>query len=442
MVERERSRPDRGRVVIGMVGLDQHEVGALAVSQLLVRAGFEVVYLGAFNTAASLVAAAIEEDADVVGVSAHSWEFDGHVDALVEQCHDAGIAVVVGGSVLTETDRAKLGARGVDAVFLAYAAEDDIVSQLDRLVGDRRLGRAGESSTPLRSMPLAGRVIAVTGAARGLGRSYVDLLTVLGADVVANDIDDEALAELGATPIGSGRDPQRGTISSVAADVAASEGVDAIIATAIDSYGRLDGLVANAGLLRSGPILRLTADDVDTVLAVHVRGTFLLARAAGAYWRAEAREGRPVQGSIVTTTSSAGLYGFRAEAIYSAAKAAIAAFTIVAADEFARFGVTVNAVAPVARTRLTAWLADPDPAGDPLDAANVAPLVAWLVGPDSADVTGRVFEAGGGNVSVASGWTHGAEGELTAFSSQTDVDAVVRRLLAAAPLPTPIVTAT
>jgi methylmalonyl-CoA mutase C-terminal domain/subunit len=127
----------RGRVVIGMLGLDQHETGALAVSQLLVRNGFEVVYVGRFNTPEMLAEAAAQEDADVVGVSVHSWELDGYVDELVARCHEAGAAVVVGGSVLTERDRASLTARGVDAVFLAYAGEDEIVPELDRLVLQR-----------------------------------------------------------------------------------------------------------------------------------------------------------------------------------------------------------------------------------------------------------------------------------------------------------------
>ena len=233
-----------------------------------------------------------------------------------------------------------------------------------------------------------------------------------------------------------------GTVTTVAADVTSERGVDSIIATALDAHGRLDGVIANAGLLRSGPILRLTSDDVDTVLAVHVRGTFLLTRAAGVHWRSEAAAGRTVGGSIVTTTSSAGLYGFRAEAIYSAAKAAVAAFTIVAADEFARFGVTVNAVAPVARTRLTSWMPDPVGLDDPFDPAHVAPLIVWLLGPDATDITGRVFEVGGGRVSLPAGWTTGADDELWSTSDLTQVDATIRRLLSTSPAGAPILRAT
>lgn len=292
-------------------------------------------------------------------------------------------------------------------------------------------------ATPTPASTLSGRVIAVTGAARGLGRSYVELLARLGADVVASDIDAEPLADIGTAAARS-----CGTITPIAADATSERGVDSILGTALDQHGRLDGVVANAGLLRSGPILRLSADDVDAVLAVHVRGTVLLTRAAGAHWRGEAAAGRPPRGSIVTTTSAAGLYGFRAEAIYSAAKAAVAAFTIVAADEYARFGVTVNAVAPMARTRLTSWMPAPESGDDPMDPAHVAPLVAWLVGPDAAGVTGRVFEAGGGRVSLPTGWTSGADGELWSSTDLTQVGATVRGLISTSPVGTPMLRAT
>ncbi len=409
----------------------------MAVSQLLRRSGFEVVYLGPFNSADSLTTAAVQEDADIVGVSVHSWEFEAHLDALVRRCHDAGIAVVVGGSVLTENDRAGLARRGVDAVFLAYAPDDQIVAELDRLArrGDRPAAHTADAT------PLTGRAVVVTGAGRGLGQAYVDLLVTLGADVVAGDLDDDALQA--ATSAWHGRRAESaGRVESIVADVSSTDGVEALVGAALDRFGRVDGVVSNAGLLRSGPIVQLSVDDIDTVLAVHVRGTVLLARAAGSWWRAEAKAGRGTGGAFVTTTSSAGLYGFRAEAIYSAAKAAVAAFTLVAADELGRFGVTANAVAPVARTRLTSWMGDAGSDDDPLAAAHVAPLVAWLVGPDAADVTARVFEVGGGHVSVASGWTPGSEMALTAHTPHAEVGSIVRHLLAAAPAPTPIVTPT
>jgi methylmalonyl-CoA mutase cobalamin-binding domain/chain len=424
-----------------MVGLDQHEVGAMAVSQLLRRSGFEVIYLGPFNSAESLATAAIEEDADIVGVSVHSWEFEAHLDALVRRCHEAGVAVAVGGSVLTETDRADLARRGVDAVFLAYASDEEIVSALDHLVRrGERPSAGGEGDT---RPALAGRSIVVTGAGRGLGQAYVDLLVALGARVVAGDLDGDALADAAAARLRMDPDSP-GRVESVVADVTSAQGIDALVGTALERFGRLDGVVSNAGLLRSGPIVRLSVDDIDTVLAVHVRGTVLLARAAGSWWRSEHKAGRGIGGAFVTTTSSAGLYGFRAEAIYSAAKAAVAAFTLVAADELARFGVTANAVAPLARTRLTSWMGDvgTGPDDDPLAPGHVAPLVAWLVGPDAVDVTGRVFEVGGGHLSVASGWTPGPEVPLTARTTHAEVGTIVHHLLAAAAPPTPIVVPT
>lgn len=421
----------RGRIIIGTIGLDQHEVGALAVSRMLARHGFEVMYLGRFNTPAGLAGAAVEEDADVVGVSVHSWEYDAYVDDLARRCHEAGTAVVLGGSVLTEADRVALPARGIDAVFGAYATEDEIIPTIDALVERRRTGALwlGSESDPL---VLRDRVVVITGAARGLGRAYTTEAVRLGARVIANDIDAGELAEIA----GEG-------VTTVAADVSTPAGASAVVDAALESTGRLDGVVSNAGALRSGSILKVSPDDVDHVLGVHVRATFLLAQAAGKHWRAEAAEGRAPEASLVTTTSSAGLYGFRGEATYSAAKAAVAAFTIVAADEFARFGVTVNGVAPVARTRLTAWMGDPDsddPADDPLHPSHVAPFVCWLLGPAARQVSGRVFEIGDGSVSVATGWTPGEPEALPAHHDSAQVAAIMRRLVARAHPPRPILT--
>ncbi|MDP1804675.1 MAG: cobalamin-dependent protein, partial [Acidimicrobiales bacterium] len=183
----------RGRIIIGTLGLDQHEVGALAVSRMLARHGFEVMYLGRFNTPAGLASAAVPEDADVVGVSVHSWEYEAHVDDLVRRCHEAGTAVVLGGSVLTEADRVTLAARGIDAVFGAYAPDDEIVAEIDALVARRRAGAfwpSGESDP----LVLRDRVVVITGAARGLGRAYTAEAIRLGARVIANDIDAGELA--------------------------------------------------------------------------------------------------------------------------------------------------------------------------------------------------------------------------------------------------------
>lgn len=272
---------------------------------------------------------------------------------------------------------------------------------------------------------LAGRVVAITGAGGGLGRAYSTHLASLGARVVANDLDEVAYED--------------GIVAHIG-DISKEDCAADLIATALTRFGRLDALVNNAGILRSGLLLRLSARDWDDVQRVHLRGTFLTTRAAGAYWREQAKAGKPVQASVVNTTSAAGLYGFVGEAAYSAAKGGIASFTMVAAAELARYGVTANAVAPVARTRMTAvWAGETpgDPARDPLAPEHVAPLIAWLIGPDSRDVTARVFEIGNGSLAVVDGWRPVAKVDLPL--SEYRPDALVRPLLAKAPDPAPIV---
>jgi methylmalonyl-CoA mutase cobalamin-binding domain/chain len=427
----------RGRIVVGTLGLDQHEVGAMAVAQLLMRHGFEVVYLGRFNTPARLAAVAEQEDADVVGVSVHSWELAAYAGELVDACHAAGAAVAVGGSVLTEADERELARRGVDATFGPYAADDAIVARMDELVARARGGAIGATATGPDARgggALEGRVVAVTGAARGLGRAYVERLLAEGAAVVANDLDGAELEE-----------QARGVraLATVAGDVAAPATAPATVDAALARFGRLDAVIANAGLLRSGTLLKVDADDLDAVYAVHVRGTFLLLQAAGRHWRAEAKAGREVAAAALTTTSSAGLYGFVGEAAYSAAKAAIAALTVVAAEELGRYGVTVNAIAPVARTRLTAWMGEAEPeAADPFDPAHVAPAAAWLVSEAARHVTGRVFEVGGGTLSLADGWRAADETALPAGASVGTVGALLDGLVAAGPAPRAVLRAT
>jgi methylmalonyl-CoA mutase cobalamin-binding domain/chain len=413
----------RGRIVIGTLGLDQHEVGAMAVAQLLMRNGFEVIYLGRFNTPGKLAAVAREEDADVVGVSVHSWELAAYAPELVEACHAAGAAVAVGGSVLTESDERALAAQGVDATFGPYTPEETIVARLDELVARAR-GDELAAAQPVHRSPLAGRVVTVTGAARGLGRAYTELLVREGAAVIANDLDAEEL-------------PSHEAIAAVPGDVTDTATSAALVRAALDRFGRLDAIVCNAGLLRSGLLVKVAPEDFDAVQAVHVRGTFLLLQAAARHWRTEAKAGRPVEAAVVTTTSSAGLYGFLGEAAYSAAKAAIAAMTLVAATELERYGVTVNAVAPAARTRMTEWMgAAPDSESeDPYAAAHVAPVAAWLVSGAARHVTGRVLEVGGDKIAIADGWRQVASTTLPRNADVGDAGALVQQLLADAPPP-------
>jgi methylmalonyl-CoA mutase cobalamin-binding domain/chain len=403
-----------GRIVIGTLGLDQHEVGAMAISQILVRHGYEVIYLGRFNTPERLAAVAVQEDADIVGVSVHSWEFTAYADELVERCRELGVGLVFGGSVLTDRDRADLTARGADAVFGPYAAEADMLAQLDAIVRRVRSGAPVDTAGP--------------GApARGLGRAYTLELCRQGVAVVANDLDKAALEEtVAATRV------TPGSAHPVVHDVTDPAAPRVLLDAGLRRYGQVHGLVANAGLLRSGPILRLSDEDLRLLLDVHVSAPFRLLRVLGGYWRGESKAGRRVPAAAVLTTSAAGLYGFRAEAAYSAAKAAVAMLAKVAADELGRYGATVNAVAPAARTRLTTWLPDgpTGPGDDPWAPEHVAPVVAWLLGPGAREVTGRVIEVGNGQLSVPDGWRPGTPHPLTVAA-----DALLPRLLADARTP-------
>ena len=427
-----------GRIVIGTLGLDQHEVGAMAISRILIRHGYEVIYLGRFNTPERLTAAAEQEDADVVGVSIHSWEYAAYADELLARCRELGIGLVLGGSVLTERDQAELLGRGADAVFGPYASEATMLRQIDAVV--RRV-RAGEppaqshqtsGTQPGRPVPLAGRAVIVTGAARGLGRAYTLELCRQGAAVVADDVDEAALKEVA----DAARDLP-GSVHAVVCDVTGPDAPRTLLDAALRRYGQLHGLVSNAGLLRSGPILQLDDGDLRLLLDVHVTAPFRLLRAAGRYWRAEAKAGRAVEAAVVLTTSAAGLYGFRAEAAYSAAKAAVAMLARVGADELGRYGATVNAVAPVARTRLTEWLgeAPASPGDDPLAAEHVAPVIAWLLGPAARTVTGRVLEAGNGQISAPSTGQPGPQFPLPSLMSPEVADVLLPRVLASAAPP-------
>jgi methylmalonyl-CoA mutase cobalamin-binding domain/chain len=425
-----------GKIVIGTLGLDQHEVGAMAVSQILVRHGYDVIYLGRFNTPQRLAAAAEQEDADLIGVSIHSWEYTAYADELLARCRDLGIGLVLGGSVLTERDQGDLLARGADAVFGPYASEATMLRQIDAVV--RRV--RGGSPTPAhqnqpgpdRPLPLAGRVVIVTGAARGLGRAYTLELCRQGAAVVADDIDEAALKE-----ITDAAADLPGSVHAIACDITGADAPRTLLDAALRRFGQVHGLVSNAGLLRSGPILGLADSDLQLLLDVHVTAPFRLLRTIGGYWRAESKAGRGVEASVVLTTSAAGLYGFRAEAAYSAAKAAVAMLARVGADELGRYGATVNAVAPVARTRLTEWLgeAPAGPAGDPLAAGHVAPVIAWLLGPAARNVTGRVLEAGNGQISAPSTWRPGPQFPLPSLMSPEAADVLLPQVLASAAPP-------
>jgi NAD(P)-dependent dehydrogenase (short-subunit alcohol dehydrogenase family) len=197
-------------------------------------------------------------------------------------------------------------------------------------------------------------------------------------------------------------------------DISRAEGADRLIKTALDTFGDIHVVVNNAGILRDRMIINLSDEDWDAVLSVHLKGTFLTTRAASQIWRERSKAGHDNDARVINTSSVSGLFGNVGQSNYGAAKAGIAAFTIIASMELARYGITVNAVSPSARTRMITprgqeRMAAPDGAAafDAYSPENIAPLVAWLASPHSAGVTGRVFNVHGGRISVLEGWHEG-----------------------------------
>lgn len=273
-----------------------------------------------------------------------------------------------------------------------------------------------------------GRVCAVTGSANGLGLAYVEALVAEGARVVVNDLSPDAVESAVAALRAAG-----GDAVGCAADVSTPAGADALIGAAIDTWGRVDAVVNNAGIARDRMLVNLTEDDWDAVLAVHLKSTFLVTQRAARLWRDASKAGAVVDGRVVNTVSSVGLYGHVGQSNYGAAKAGIASFTLTASMELARYGATVNALCPTALTPMTeaVGLGESDDAkAGVLDTRWVAPALVWLVSPLSADVTGRVIVASGKRLAVAEGWSRGPTGDPV--SSAAEVDGAIRALLAEA----------
>jgi len=293
-----------------------------------------------------------------------------------------------------------------------------------------------------------GRVVIVTGAGRGIGRGHALEFARQGAKVVVNDLGAELDGSGGSTgPAGEVVDAIRaagGEAVTNGDDVADWEGAQRLVQTAIDAFGRLDVLVNNAGFLRDRMIVSTSEEEWDAVIRVHLKGHFAPTRFAAAYWREQQKAGETVDGRVINTSSGAGLLGSVGQGTYSAAKAGIAALTLVESAELGRYGVTANAIAPAARTRMTeAVFADTmakpeDDAFDVMAPENVAPLVVWLGSAEAAGVTGRVFEVEGGIVSVADGWQHGPKVDKGARWDPAELGPVVRDLLAQAPAPAPV----
>ncbi|MEU2581630.1 SDR family oxidoreductase [Streptomyces avermitilis] len=289
-----------------------------------------------------------------------------------------------------------------------------------------------------------GRVVIVTGAGRGLGRAHALAYAAEGAKVVVNDLGVGLDGAPGPdSPAGQVVDEIRAAGGEAVAhggDIATSAGAASLVAAALETYGRLDTLVNNAGFLRDRMLVNLDEDDWDAVLRVHLTGHFLPLRHAAAHWRAETKAGRTPRASIVNTSSGAGLLGSVGQGNYSAAKAGIIGLTLVAAAELARYGVQVNAIAPAARTRMTErafarTMAAPDAGFDAMAPENVSPLVVWLGSAASAGVTGRVFEAEGGRITVMEGWRPGPTADKEARRTPAEAGATARKLLAQAEVP-------
>ncbi|MFI7589766.1 SDR family oxidoreductase [Spongisporangium articulatum] len=291
------------------------------------------------------------------------------------------------------------------------------------------------------------RVVIVTGAGRGLGRQHALEFARQGARVVVND--------LGAALDGAGTSqaPAHAVAEEIRAfggeavvngdDVADWEGARRLVACAVEAFGRLDTLVNNAGFVRDRMLVSVSEAEWDDVVRVHLKGHAAPLRHAAAYWRDRAKAGEPVAARVVNTSSGAGLLGSIGQGNYSAAKAGIATLTVVAAAELARYGVTVNAIAPVARTRMTEgvfadMMATPAAGFDAMAAENVSPVVAWLGGPASGHVTGRVFEVEGGAVTLVEGWRHGPRVDRGEKWPVPEVGAAIDGLLAKGEAPEPV----
>ncbi len=262
-----------------------------------------------------------------------------------------------------------------------------------------------------------GRVAIVTGAARGVGRQHALLLAEHGAKVVVNDIGAEIDGSGGDTSVaGQVVDEIRAAGGEAVVngdDVSSWDGAKRLIDQAISTFGKLDVLVNNAGILRDRMLANMSEAEWDDVIQVHLKGTFAPCRHAAAYWREQSKaSGQPATGRIINTSSTSGIYGNVGQTNYGAAKAGIAAFTIIAARELHRYGVTVNALAPSAQTRMTENLRE----YTPKDVARrdpkwVSPVVVYLASEEAQEITGRVFQAGNGMVAVCEGWRRGAEVE-------------------------------
>ena len=292
-----------------------------------------------------------------------------------------------------------------------------------------------------------GRVVIVTGAGRGIGRGHAIEFAAQGAKVVVND--------LGSEVDGSGHStvPAEEVAAELRAmgaqavantdDVADAAGARNLVQTALDHFGGLDVLVNNAGMLRDRVLANMTEDEWDAVMRVHLKGTYQPSHVAAQYWRDLAKAGEAVDGRIISTSSGSGLFGNPGQANYAAAKAGIVGFTLVAAKELARYGVTANVIAPAGRTRMTIPLGLGADRDEDLyhwsDPENVAPLVVWLGSAASAGVTGQVFEVMGGRIGVIEGFRRGPFVQQEDRWDPAQLGPIVADLVARSEPPQPVV---
>ena len=289
-----------------------------------------------------------------------------------------------------------------------------------------------------------GRVVIVTGAGGGLGRAHALAFAAEGARVLVND--------LGVSNSGEGG--SKGQAQAVADEIKALGGEAAantdsvsdfaagqrMVEQAIDTFGRLDVVVNNAGFLRDRMFVSTSEEEWDAVINVHLKGHFCVTKHACEYWRNQSKAGESVDARIVNTSSGAGLQGSVGQGTYSAAKGAIATLTLVQAAELGRYGVTANAIAPAARTRMTEaiftdMVKPEDGTFDENDPGNVSPLVVWLGSPESREVSGRVFEVKGGLIGISDGWRDGPTYDKKSKWAADEIGAKVAELLAEAPAP-------
>ncbi len=287
-----------------------------------------------------------------------------------------------------------------------------------------------------------GRVAVITGAGNGLGRAHALAFAAAGARVVVND--------LGGSPSGEGGSdgPAQVVVDEIVAaggvaiantdNIATWDGAASLITQAVDEFGNLDVLVNNAGILRDKMLTSMSEADWDAVINVHLKGTFAPTRHAADYWRQRSKDGLPVDARVINTTSPSGLFGAVGQANYGSAKSGIAGFTTIAAMELGRYGVTVNAVAPTALTRLTEDIGPMQELAKTSDMApeSVSPVVVWLGSSESKDVTGRIFAVIGGTVALVEGFAYGPEASTAERWTPERLGPVIADLVArAAPAP-------